>query len=280
MSPTEDLRLERVTFVAFDTETTGLYPVVAKLVEIGAVRFDLGGEETVVFEQLIDPETPMPDDARRVNNISDHMVRGQPTVDQVLPAFIDFIDRPDHLLVAHNAVFDMEMIGVDLVRHAMPLPKHAVFDTRALARAIIPGLVSYSLEALAAVLGIKGDQKHRALADARQTKEVFLALVERMPRVETVGALSRVAMPLNFDGLGLGRAAPPPGLESLAAAIEESRAIEMIYAGGTRPNEPRKVTPRALLSSWGTLYLAAYCHTDAKEKVYRVDRIKSIAWPG
>jgi DNA polymerase III epsilon subunit-like protein len=32
-------RLTDITFLAFDTETTGLFPIMHRLIEVGAVRF-------------------------------------------------------------------------------------------------------------------------------------------------------------------------------------------------------------------------------------------------
>jgi DNA polymerase III epsilon subunit-like protein len=43
------LRLTNITFLAFDTETTGLFPIMHRLVEIGAVRFRLDGRELATF---------------------------------------------------------------------------------------------------------------------------------------------------------------------------------------------------------------------------------------
>jgi len=61
MSDTQP-RLTDITFVAFDTKTTGLFPIMHRLVEIGAVRFRLDGRELATFQTLINPEIPIPRD--------------------------------------------------------------------------------------------------------------------------------------------------------------------------------------------------------------------------
>jgi Exonuclease len=53
-------RLTDITFVAFDTETTGLLPLMHRLLEVGAIRFRLNGHELATFQQLIDPQIPIP----------------------------------------------------------------------------------------------------------------------------------------------------------------------------------------------------------------------------
>jgi len=275
----EDILIEEATFITFDTETTGLYPVASRLIEIGAVRFRLDGDEISVFEQLIDPGTSIPPGAQAVNHITDEMVKGQPTVDAVLPAFLDFLGEADDILIAHNARFDMGFIGVDLVRMGLPLPGHMVLDTIPLARSLAPGLTTYSLEPLSTALGITRDQDHRALSDARLTKEVFRELLRRNPAVKTVADLSGIASASKFGRSRNHRVTPPPGYESLSDAIARRAVVEIIYEGGTRGEEPRQLTPYAFLQAGGYIYLAGRCHIDGQSKMYRLDRIRSYRVP-
>ncbi len=53
------------SFVAFDLETTGLFPQTDRIVEIGAVRFDASGCVLDRFASLIDPRRPMSRGRRR-----------------------------------------------------------------------------------------------------------------------------------------------------------------------------------------------------------------------
>jgi DNA polymerase-3 subunit epsilon len=271
-----DRQLEDLTFIAFDTETTGLYPVANRLVEIGGVRFTVDGGEVAVFEELIDPETGIPSEAQRVNHITDDMVRGMPHVSEVLPRFLDFLGSGETILLAHNAPFDVGFIGVALLRSGLVLPPHLVFDTRLLAQALMPGLATYSLESLGRLLKVLDGQKHRALADARLTKDVFLALLARLPEVQTLAVLLNLAPPIKFEECRMYEARPPKGFEDLGIAIAEHRPVVVVYEGGTKGEGPRLVSPRSLLQYAGTVYLAGYCHIDSREKMYRLDRIRNL----
>ena len=271
----EDFLIEEATYITFDTETTGLHPVASRLIEIGAVCFRLDGEEIAVFEQLMDPGMSIPPDAQAVNHITDEMVSGQPGVDAVIPAFLDFLGCDGNILIAHNAKFDMDFIGVDLARMGLPFPRHLVLDTIRLARSLAPGLASYSLEALSTALGITKDQDHRALSDARLTKEVFRELLARNPGVRTVAALSVIASAPPFGRSRTQRVTSPPGYESLKEAIARQAVIEIVYVGGTRGEEARALTPHAFLQAGGYVYLAGRCHIDGQNKMYRLDRIRS-----
>ena len=106
-----DRPLAEVEFVAFDLETTGLFPVVNRIVEFGAVRFRLDGRELGTWEQLVDPECPIPPGVTEIHGITDTMVRGQPTVARALPGFLDFLGRTEAILLAHNATFDLGFLN-------------------------------------------------------------------------------------------------------------------------------------------------------------------------
>jgi DNA polymerase-3 subunit epsilon len=102
-----DRPLSEVEFVAFDLETTGLFPVVNRIVEFGAVRFTLDGRELGTWEQLVNPECVIPPGVTEIHGITDAMVRGQATLAQALPGFLEFLGDTDAILLAHNATFDL-----------------------------------------------------------------------------------------------------------------------------------------------------------------------------
>jgi DNA polymerase III subunit epsilon len=270
----DNRRLDEVTFVAFDTETTGLAAIAGKLVEVGAVRFRADGQELDAFAQLIDPQDPIPAEAQRVHGITDAMVRGQPTVEHVLPPFLGFLGASDTILLAHNARFDVDFLAVSMLRIGLDFPRHRIVDTLPLAQNQGPSLTNYKLTSVAAALRAPQRERHRALADARLVKHVFLALLRRMSDIATVVDLTRLTAPLTFHDAQISKIQPPLGFRDLAIALEERCAIAMVYEGGARHIRPRMVTPRVLLEWNGTAYLAAYCHVDRKDKMFRLDRIR------
>ena len=74
--PTPGTSLADVEFVAFDLETTGLFPISCRIVEFGAVRSTLATGELETFEQIVDPECPIPPDATRIHGITDGKADG------------------------------------------------------------------------------------------------------------------------------------------------------------------------------------------------------------
>lgn len=165
------------TFVAFDFETTGLHAASDRVVEFGAVRFQLG-RELATFQQLVNPGIPIHPQAASVNGINDEMVSNMPKIGAVLPEFMHFVG--DALLIAHNAEFDVAFLRAELQRTGMPTVTNPIIDTQRLAQRAFPGKKSYALQSLVEMLAIPPDTAHRAVQDARQSMIVFQRCVEAL----------------------------------------------------------------------------------------------------
>jgi DNA polymerase III epsilon subunit len=267
-------RLTDITFVALDTETTGLQPIVHRLVEIGAVRFRLDGWELATFQQLIDPEIPIPPEVQQVHGITDAMVRRKPTIEHVLPQFIEFLGESDTILLAHNAPFDLSFLAMALTRLGIAYPLHSLFDTLEMARRLYPAWPSHSLENVAIGLNVANKAEHRALSDARLVKDVFLELLLHIPTVNSIADLVRISPLLTFANAPVCAIEPPKGFEALSTAIAERCAITIVYEHGWPRPIPRMITPRLVLEVNGVAYVIAHCHMSDAERTFRLDRIR------
>jgi DNA polymerase-3 subunit epsilon len=165
--------LAGVAFTVVDLETTGGTPGFTKITEIGAVRLE-GGREVATFSQLVDPRQAVPPKITDITGITAEMLRGQPTIEEVLPRFLDF--SADSVLVAHNARFDLGFLDYELgvlMRRTFPRP---TLDTLRLARRLLPPM-RCSLAALAERFDTAVKPRHRALDDALATAEILLLLL-------------------------------------------------------------------------------------------------------
>ena len=179
----EERRLRELAFTVFDTETTGLEPSAGdEIIQIGAVRV-LNGRlrRAEAFEQLIDPRRPIPRASIPIHGIEPQMVRGQPTIEQVLPAFHAYAQ--DTVLVAHNAAFDMRFLELKEAAAGVCFDQ-PVLDTLLLSAVVHPMQASHRLEAIAERFGIAVIGRHTALGDAIVTAEVLLRLI---PLLEAKG---------------------------------------------------------------------------------------------
>jgi len=171
----DDRRLAELSYTVFDTETTGLDPASDRIIQIGAARLVNGKLlRQEGFEQLVDPQRSLPVAGIAIHGIQPEMVRGQPTIDRVLPAFHTFVG--DTVLVAHNAAFDMRFLQLAEGRSGVVFDQ-PVLDTLLLSAVVHPNQESHRLEAIAERFGITVIGRHTALGDAIVTAEVFLKLI-------------------------------------------------------------------------------------------------------
>jgi len=181
-----DRKLSELTYTVFDTETTGLEPSKGdEIIQIGAARIvnnRLLRQE--IFNQLVDPECPLKPESIPIHGITEDMVRGQPNIDVVLPAFHEFCE--DTVLIAHNAAFDMRFLQLKEERTGVKFSQ-PVLDTLLLSAVVHPNQESHKLDVILERLGIHIESRHNALEDSLATAEVFLKLV---PLLEEKGIVT------------------------------------------------------------------------------------------
>ena len=165
--------------VVLDTETTGLDPRTARLVEVGAVRLAGGAVRAdEVFQRFVRQDGPLPAAAKAVHGIGDAELAGAPAFAEVRTELERFIDgRP---VIGHTIGFDLAVFRRECERARLAPAAWRVIDTRLLAEIANPQLAEFSLEVLAAWLGVAVTHRHRAVADAKLTAAIFLALVPHL----------------------------------------------------------------------------------------------------
>ena len=182
----DEQNLSDLSYTVFDTETTGLDPTGGdEIIQIGATRIVNGKLlRTECFEQLVDPQRSITPASALIHGLQADMVRGQPTIAEVLPAFHAF--ALDTVLVAHNAAFDMRFLEMKQEKAGVCFDQ-PVLDTLLLSAIVHPNQASHSLEAIAQRLDVTVRQRHTAIGDALLTGEVFLRL---LPLLQAQGILT------------------------------------------------------------------------------------------
>lgn len=175
------------TFVVVDLETSGGSPFAgAGITEIGAVKV-CGGQIIGEFQSLVNPGTPIPDYITELTGISYAMVHGEPSIENILPSFLEFMGAPQvNILVAHNASFDVGFLKAAASAHHYKWPRYKVLDTVRLARSVMSKeeVRDCKLSTLSAYFGATTSPNHRALDDARATVDVLHALFERFGSID------------------------------------------------------------------------------------------------
>ncbi len=180
--------IQDTQFVVLDLETTGLKPGKAAITEIAAIRVKKGclGDE---FHTLVHPGRRIPVTITRLTGITDEMLRDQARIQEIFPQLHAFLASA--VLVAHNASFDLGFLNFDARRLlSTPLFNSSVCTLK-LARRLLSGIRSRSLDSVASHLGVSYPTQHRALEDARVTAEIFCIFLEQLAAqgITTLGQL-------------------------------------------------------------------------------------------
>lgn len=262
----------RQTFIAFDFETTGFHPMTSEIIEIGAVRFDAKGNVLGTFEQLIKPAFGIKQEAKAVNGISEAMVANCPSLDMVVPQFMMFLGAPEeNILIAHNAAnFDIKFLAMACARTGMPLPDHRIVDSIDLCIRCIPK--PHNLPAVCRRLGIASGG-HRALGDAMAVMRVVLRLGSKNREIWE-------HLPVYYaEDFGVQAIEPPIEFEDWEVCYDPNQEVEIVYAGGSHPGEPRRVIPKFFYEYNDREFMTAFCLRDAVYKTFEIDKIISVTLP-
>jgi DNA polymerase III epsilon subunit family exonuclease len=263
--------IDEVEFTIFDTETTGLETAIGdRIVEIAGIRFK-GKIRLATFETLVNPNRPISLAAQMVNNITPEMLKDAPSIDKVMPEFLDF--ARGSCLCSYNAAFDLEFLNNELKFMGKNLPEDIVVaDILKMARRLLPGLESYSLWFVADNLGIKTKQEHRALSDVELTLEVFNKLKERLQ-------LKGISDFMDFTSLfGLNSQfldnINNQKIAKIQEAIDLGIRLKIKYLSSSNAEvSEREVIPKEIRQEKNRQYLVGYCCLRNEERTFRIDGI-------
>jgi len=165
--------------VVFDTETTGLDPRKARVVEIGAISLVSGRlKADAPFRRLVKPGEPIPAVATGIHGINDAAVADAPEFRELWPEVSALLQGP--VLVGHSIGFDLAVLKKECQRAGIAWTPPRTLCTRMLAELAEPELSDYSPETLAAHLGVQAEARHSAVGDAVTAARIFLGLVPKL----------------------------------------------------------------------------------------------------
>ncbi len=263
------------TFVAFDTETTGVWAPAHRLVEIGAIKFRLDTRDTETFHSLIRPDRAIPGEVIEIHGITDDMVASAPDAETVLKDFMAFCG-PQSVLIAHNVTFDISFIACELERCGQSFSDNLFLDTLDIYQRLCPELESYSLLSLAQHFSLASKQEHRALGDAALVHRLFILAAERSPDVFTLENLTDHFSVYHAHDWRDEQRPVPDHYAPLLTAVQNAGRVRIAYQHRTLGDQWRVVRPIGVYSLGSRFYLHAFCEKARAERTFRLDRVSAF----
>ncbi len=164
-----------------DLETTGLWPSIDRIVEIGVVRLSPEGREVDSWTTLVDPDRDV--GASEIHGLTAFDLRGAPRFSDLAPSLLAMFAGTR--LAAHNARFDTSFLSCEFARAGIDWGTPDALCTMNTASRL--GLTSSRRLSSACVeLGIEHLDEHCAISDARAASELLaraLGHLDAMPAV-------------------------------------------------------------------------------------------------
>ncbi|WP_327681961.1 DEDDh family exonuclease [Kitasatospora sp. NBC_00458] len=155
-------------FAVVDVETTGLGRT-DRVISAGVYQLDEDGTVTDHWYTLVNPERdPGP---VWIHGLTSDLLTAAPTFPEIAEEFAERLRG--RVMVAHNALFDWNMISREFSRAGLRAPVDQRICTMVLARDLRLPLPNGKLSSLAQYFGVLQQQAHNALDDARVLAEAF-----------------------------------------------------------------------------------------------------------
>jgi DNA polymerase III subunit epsilon len=155
-------------YAVVDVETTGLARD-DRIISAAVYRLDARGEVEDHWYTTVNPERdPGP---VWIHGLTSEALEGAPLFQDIAEEFATRLEG--RVLVAHNAVFDWQMIAREYARAQREAPVRQRLCTIALSKELGLPLPNHKLESLAAHFGVVQQRAHHALDDARVLAEAF-----------------------------------------------------------------------------------------------------------
>ena len=265
-------------FIVFDFETTGLLQIKDRIVEIGAIEYDIEGVKKRELNILVNPDMEIPSEVSKLHGITNDMVKNEITYDDGIKTFIDFIE--DKPLVAHNAKFDAGFISFFCLSNKIDFPINLIFDNIFFCKKAFPNLKSYSLKELSNHFNISFNGKqHRSIPDVLVTADIFIKSIKTIfeDRDIYLSEMIKNFKPIEFKNFSvIKNKFNNDFFNKIRLAIEKQEKLTIEYHNSKKQLTKRIIKPMFLFSNGSHTFLKAWCYLRNEERVFLISRITNI----
>ena len=230
------MRWHDLPIIAFDTETTGLFPEDGhRVIEFAAIELHVDADgrpsRVVPHQFLFNPEMNIPREASEVSGLRDEDVASAPLFEKAAAKVHALLANA--VSVAHNYPFDQRFLTHEFARVGLRWPSPpAEIDTVDLSRRFFPDARGHKLGELAQRLEVTLEGAHRATNDAEACGRSFLELARRHAAPDELAGLVDWA-----DAIG-----DPPATGHLQR--DAQRAV--VFMDGPHVGQPIEAHPDTL----------------------------------
>lgn len=165
--------IELCNYTVIDIETTGLDPRYCEIIELGAIRYREGVEETR-FQSLVKPVEGISDFIEKLTGITNEMVSDAPALKDILPEFRSFVGND--VVLGHNVNFDINFIYDAAISCNLSPFSNDYADTMLLSRLIFKDEHKHRLVDVCNRLNVSQPEEHRAIADCIRTHLAYQSI--------------------------------------------------------------------------------------------------------
>lgn len=259
--------------VAVDLETTGLSPLVDKIIEIAAVKISETGEVST-FHQLINPLIEIPNFTIQFHGLTNEDLKNSPTIKKPLKSFWEFVGR--HPMIAHNSTFDLGYLIKSSHDFQIEFPPLDIYDSCRYARAIYKGLETgpsnFKLSTLSSFVGFHL-QHHVAIEDTYACLKILAHLASVEGDQKLAMEKSFVFRLSNFNRNECFNFSTR--LRGLTEMVLRRELVQLDYRGGSKVGRTRPVRPIGLMPLPKGPVLFAECLITGMNKSFVLKKIKS-----
>jgi DNA polymerase-3 subunit epsilon len=268
------LRLFPKGLVAVDLETTGLSPLVDKIIEIAAVKITDEGVVTS-FHTLINPLIDIPVFTIQFHGLHNEDLTLAPTIKKPLKEFWEFVGR--HPMIAHNSSFDLGYLIKASHDFQIEFPPLDVYDSCRWGRAAYKPLekqpANFKLSTMSEFCGFNLNH-HVAIEDTYACLKIMAAISELDIDQKTPKEKSFVFRLSQFDRSECFNFSTR--LLGLSQMVQSKDLLTIEYKGASR-NSKRPVRPIGLMPLPKGPILFAECLISGMNKSFLLKKIKSYS---
>lgn len=258
--------------VAFDTETSGQYPIESEIIELGAVKW-FDGKVIGRFQTLLKPSCLLQPDNIRIHGITNEMVTDAPKMKDKILSFCEFIEGS--ILIAHHAPFDLGFLTLDIEQSGLQFPTVVQLCTSLISRSLLT-TTNHKLQTLIKELNLVGGDAHRAYDDAYACLQVFFKCLEKLNApINLEKLLSIQKKQIGWKNYQIWNT-DLTTLVLLAEAARDKRTVQISYKGGQTKDVFRPIQPIGIVRNPDGDYVSAICGIDHQKKRFYLDKISKV----